>query len=104
MTAPCPTFGFRVVLEFRAALAAEARREFWAGWRSFLGDHGLRADPEPGTTDESCTVVAEGTQATESDRVATDAWLATRKELGHWRISGLDDVKQSARDRYGDAG
>ncbi len=96
MTAPCPTFGFRVVLEFRPSLAVQARREFWAAWRSFLDDHGLRADPEPGTTDESYTIVAEGTQATESDRVATDAWFATREELGRWTIGGLDDVKRPA--------
>ena len=92
MTAPCPTFGFRVVLKFRPELAVGARGEFWEQWRTFLRDHGLWAEPQTGTSCESYTVVAEGTQATESDRVATNTWLSIRGELQSWRTSELSDV------------
>jgi hypothetical protein len=82
-----------VILDFKPALAAETRKAFWARWRSFLDDHGLCAEPHAGATGESLTVVAEGTQATESDRLTTDAWFATRDELQSWRISELGDVR-----------
>ncbi len=99
MPAPCPTFGFSVDLEFRREVGADARDAFWAAWRSFLEEHGLTTARDDGNGGESCIVVADGTQATDSDRVAAKGWLAKRPELAEWRVSDLADVKRTATNK-----
>lgn len=91
MTAPCPTFGFVVELQFRRELTDTATGRFWADWRSFLHSLGLRESRRGPVV----VVMGEGTQATDSDRVGAETWLAGRPELVAWRVSELGDVQQS---------
>jgi uncharacterized protein YggL (DUF469 family) len=95
MSAPCPTFGFLVVMEFASSIDASANRELRDAWIGFLETRGLTC-AAGGTADETRTelkfvVTSEASQATETDREAARAWLASRGELRAWHVGALED-------------
>jgi hypothetical protein len=40
-------------------------------------------------------VSSEASQATNSDRVATQTWLSSRRDLRGWKVSELEDLSQA---------
>jgi uncharacterized protein YggL (DUF469 family) len=95
MSAPCPTFGFLVVMELATTIDASAKRELRDSWIGFLETRGLTC-ADGGTADETraelkYVVASEASQATETDREAAQAWLASRRELRVWQVGGLED-------------
>jgi uncharacterized protein YggL (DUF469 family) len=93
MTAPCPALGFHVVLDSVADLDAAGHDAFLDAWTDFLDDRGLHC--RGGGRDRMEFVVAsEASQATENDRVAARAWLASRPELRTWRVGDLEDLNR----------
>lgn len=42
-------------------------------------------------------VASEGFQATENDREAARAWLASRPELKAWKVGDLEDLDRDDR-------
>lgn len=93
MTAPCPTFGFRVVMHVRPGLHDGAVAALRADWTAYLECQGLNAVSEDGASGVVCLVLGEGTQATDGDRTAVGQWLAARGDLAHWTMSDLADLK-----------
>lgn len=94
MSAPCPTFGFLVVLELASPIDAGANRDLQDSWIGFLETRGLYCTGR-GTVDDARAaleyVVSEASQATETDREAAQAWLASRRELRGWHVGALED-------------
>jgi uncharacterized protein YggL (DUF469 family) len=94
MSAPCPTFGFLVVMELADGSETGPSHELRNAWIRFLETLGLYCtdgsggDAEPGLR---YVVASEASQATESDRLAAQAWLAARRELLSWRVGKLED-------------
>ena len=91
MSAPCPTFGYLVVMDPISDLAAPARDHMRVAWIDFLEDRGLYCGGG-GAERLEFVVASEASQATESDRDATRAWLASRPELRAWRVGDLEDL------------
>ena len=92
MSAACPLFGF--VIQLRSAdLSAHAR--LLAALRAELLDARglLLADGEAAN---SYIVTGDGFQATEADREAVIAWLATQSLVGGYTVGALDDVGRAA--------
>src|SRR4051812_31414008 len=76
MSAPCPTFGFLVVMELGSSIDASANRELRDSWIGFLETRGL-SGTDGGTVDETratlrFVVTSEASQATETDREAAE--------------------------------
>ena len=93
MTAPCPTFGFRVRIELDAATPAPVREQLHQAWRALLRSRGLTS--RGGGVDRLVHVVtSEASQAIESDRDAVRAWLAGRPEIRTWQVDDLEDLGQ----------
>jgi uncharacterized protein YggL (DUF469 family) len=95
MSAPCPTFGFLVVMELASPIDASANRELRDSWISFLETRGLYC-AGGGTANETraelkFVVASEASQATETDREAAQGWLASRRELRAWQVGALED-------------
>lgn len=95
MTAPCPAYGFRVVMEPAAALAPGADDALWDGWIAFLEGRGLYCGGGGGPARLVYVVASEASQATEVDREATHAWLEARSELRGWQVGELEDLDQA---------
>ena len=92
MSAPCPTFGFTVAIELRAALSARERDQFSREWTAFLGSRGLYCGRGDG---RNHVIASEAAQAIDGDRTAVSAWLAARPELQAWRVGELIDVERA---------
>lgn len=95
MSTPCPTFGFLVVMEPASPIDASTNREHRDAWIGFLETRGLTC-AGGGTTNETraelkFVVTSEASQATETDREAAEAWLASRGELRAWHVGALED-------------
>jgi uncharacterized protein YggL (DUF469 family) len=96
MAAPCPTFGFHVVMESTASLDAAAHDELRHAWIAFLEHRGLYCAGGGGPARMEYVVISEASQGTENDRVATRAWLASRPELRAWEVGELVDLEQDS--------
>jgi uncharacterized protein YggL (DUF469 family) len=94
MSAPCPTFGFLVMMEL-AATEAGVMADLRASWLDFLETRGLYCaggnTNEPRQAELKFVVASEASQATENDREAVQAWLGARHELRAWSIGALED-------------
>jgi uncharacterized protein YggL (DUF469 family) len=93
MTAPCPTFGFRVVMDLDAETAPSTLEQLRQAWTALLRSRGLMSRGS-GVQRVAYVVTSEASQATESDRVAISAWLASRPELRGWQVGDLEDLGQ----------
>jgi uncharacterized protein YggL (DUF469 family) len=91
MSAPCPTFGFHVVIEPAAALDAPARAELEDAWVVLLEGRGLYCGGG-GNERLAYVVASEASQATENDRDAVRCWLAARPEVARWQVGELTDL------------
>ena len=94
MSAPCPTFGFLVVMEVAETMDAGANTELRDSWIGFLETRGLycaRGDTVGPRGKLEYVVVSEASQATDADREAARAWLASRRELRAWHMGMLED-------------
>jgi uncharacterized protein YggL (DUF469 family) len=93
MTAPCPALGFHVVMESTVDFDSARHDELLDAWTDFLENRGLYCGG--GGRDRMEFVVAsEASQATENDRVAARAWLASRAELRTWHVGDLEDLNR----------
>ena len=95
MTAPCPTFGFLVIMEPVPGLVEARHDALWNDWIAFIEDQGLSCGGGGGPERYEYVVASDGGQATETDRAATHAWLAARAELRGWHVGELEDLNQS---------
>lgn len=94
MTAPCPTFGFVVSIEYRTEFDEAARALFWDAWIEFLEQRGLYCGGGGGDTQEY-VIASDASQATDSDRTAIRDWLGRRPELCGFRVGELIDLSQA---------
>jgi uncharacterized protein YggL (DUF469 family) len=94
MTAPCPTFGFAVMMTPRTELGSAEGDRLWDDWVAFLESRGLYCAGGGGESLEY-VVASEASQATDSDRRAVEAWLGARAELRAWRVGELIDLSQA---------
>src|SRR5687768_14119629 len=92
MTAPCPTFGFLVAMELTPGLDPSTRNGFRYAWSDFLDSRGLYCGGAGGEKRHEYAVLSEASQATEADRVSTEAWLQSRGELCGWYVGVLEDL------------
>jgi uncharacterized protein YggL (DUF469 family) len=95
MTAPCPTFGFLVVMEPTADPGSREHAELGDAWIDFLESRGLYCGGAAAAARLEYVVASEASQATENDRVATRAWLASRAELRRWEVGELEDLDRA---------
>jgi uncharacterized protein YggL (DUF469 family) len=96
MTAPCPALGFHVVLESAADVDAAGYDVFLNAWIDFLENRGLYCGGG-GSSPIEFVVASEASQATENDRVAARAWLASRPELRSWHVGDLADLSREGQ-------
>lgn len=94
MSAPCPTFGFHVVIEPAAALASPARAGLEDAWVALLESRGLYC-AAGGSERLAYVVASEASQATENDRDSVRSWLAARPEVARWWVGDLTDLDQA---------
>jgi uncharacterized protein YggL (DUF469 family) len=94
MTAPCPSFGFIVTLEFQPGARDLDRTRFWSAWTRLLEEHGLYCTGGGGDSTEY-VIASEAAQATDLDRRAVQAWLGARPELSMWRVGELIDLGET---------
>jgi uncharacterized protein YggL (DUF469 family) len=93
MTTPCPALGFHVVMESSAELDSEQYDRMLDAWMDFLERRGLYCAGS-GRRRAEFVVASEASQATENDRVAARAWLASRPELLTWDVGDLEDLNR----------
>jgi uncharacterized protein YggL (DUF469 family) len=94
MTGACPRFGYHVEMDIRPDVAPSARDELLDTWSGFLERRGLYCGGG-GAERLQFVVASEASQATESDRAATRAWLASRREISASRVGDLEDLDQA---------
>ena len=93
MSAPCPALGFIVELEPVAGLSVGRLATLRAEWAAFLDERGLRGRERRVGTELRFEVESEASQATQNDRAAVKAWLATRAELAGCRVGEIHDLR-----------
>lgn len=93
MTAPCPTLGFHVTMELLVDPGEHADEALLDAWIDFLEARGLYCGGG-GRQRVELVVASEASQATENDRVAAEAWLASRPELATWHVGDLEDLNR----------
>ena len=93
MTAPCPALGFHVMMD-SGALSRERFDALLDAWVDFLQARGLYCAGGGGSAPMRIVVASEASQATENDRVAAQAWLASRPELMTWHVGDLEDLSR----------
>ncbi len=92
MSAPCPTFGFVVVMDIVPGIDAQTRDALSDAWNDFLEARGLYCVGGAAAERLEYVIASEAAQATENDREATRAWLTARPELRGWRVGDLEDL------------
>ena len=91
MSAPCPTLGFHVRMERLVDPGTKDDDPFLDAWIDFLEGRGLYCGGGGGRRMEFA-VASDAFQATENDREAARAWLASRPELKAWEVGDLEDL------------
>jgi uncharacterized protein YggL (DUF469 family) len=92
----CPTLGFRVAMALGDGADAAKHDELLGAWNAFVEHRGLYSAGDGGPERMELVVASEAAQATESDRAAARAWLASRRELAAWQVGDLVDLDQEA--------
>jgi hypothetical protein len=95
MSGACPRLGYRVVMDLLPGAFPAVREALAAAWTEFLRGRGLSCDSRGGVARLEYVVASEGSQATNTDRMATDVWLASRAELREWRVGDLEDLDRT---------
>jgi len=93
MSAPCPALGFVVDLEPVPGISADRLAALRAEWAAFLDERGLFAREQRAGAQLRFAVESEASQATQNDRAAAEAWLATRTELSSCRVGDIHDLR-----------
>lgn len=97
MSAPCPVFGFEVILHVVPGLSEGAAHALWADFvASAIEGRGLVCEGGVGTGRWSHVVHGEAGQATDADREAIAAWAAGRAEIAGVELGPLVDVSGAA--------
>lgn len=92
MTAPCPTFGFHVLLEFAPRISASERATFETAWFAFVRQLGLHAEGR--NNGVQYVVTGDASQAIDGDRTLVHRWLAERPEVLDMHVGELVDLEQ----------
>jgi hypothetical protein len=95
MSGACPRLGYHVVMDVRPGASPAVREELFAAWTGFLEGRGLYGNRRGGAARLEYVVASEASQATNGDRVATEGWLASRREISAWRVEDLEDLDQA---------
>jgi uncharacterized protein YggL (DUF469 family) len=93
MSAPCPTLGFRVTMERASDPGTGGDDALLNAWTDFLERRGLYYGGG-GRRHLELVVASEAFQATENDREAALAWLASRPELKAWHVGDIEDLNR----------
>lgn len=96
MSAPCPALGFHVTMERLVDPGTKDDDPLLDAWVDFLEGRGLYCGGG-GKRRMEFAVASEGFQATENDREAARAWLASRPELKAWKVGDLEDLDRDDR-------
>jgi uncharacterized protein YggL (DUF469 family) len=93
VSAPCPVFGFEVVLHLAPGVSESAARTLW---REFVADviepRGLLCEGGTAAGRWSHVVHGEAGQATDADREAVAAWAESRREIASVDVGPLVDL------------
>ena len=93
MSAPCPVFGFEIVLHVAPALDEAAALALWDDFITGpIEARGLVCAGAGGVDRWSQVVHSDAGQATDADREAVAAWAAARPEIRRAEIGPLVDV------------
>ena len=82
-------------MQLAPGLHPSARAELGHAWLAFLAGRGLYCAGGGGAERLAYAVGSEASQATEGDRRAAKAWLASRVELQGWQVGDLDDLDRA---------
>lgn len=93
MTAACPALAFMVYLTPDPDEDEQALLAFESAWSAFLDTRALTGHVR-GRDAHIRVVRSDASQATDADRVATDAWLAGRGDVQQWTVGPLFDLHE----------
>jgi len=93
MTAPCPTLGFVVTMQFAAEIPSATFDALLEDWIDVTEARGLTCDGGGTAEHARYLVYREGAQAEEADREAVIAWLATRSEIVESAVGPVHDLE-----------
>ena len=92
MSAACPVFGFTLQCTLRSALDETGEATLTDAFLAFAASRGLVSSGGFSGTRWSMTVHSDAGQATDADRVAAEAWIAARSEIGSAMVGPLVDL------------
>ena len=93
MSAPCPLFGFEVVLHLAPGVSEAAARALWEAFVAGpVEGRGLVCDGGWNAGRWSHRVHGEAGQATHADREAIVAWAESRREIASVEVGPLVDL------------
>jgi uncharacterized protein YggL (DUF469 family) len=96
VSAACPVLGFDVVVRLRDGIDAAAADAVWRLFRAeAVEGNGLAAEGGGGRT-WRVTIVRDGGQATEADRIAVSAWAAGHEAILSCEVGPIVDVGGAA--------
>jgi uncharacterized protein YggL (DUF469 family) len=93
MSAACPSFGFNVRIRMRANAEQHEEAQLWQSFmRDVIAVRGLTCGGTRTHDHWSQIIRSEASQATDTDREAVKAWLASRREVDSVEIGPLVDL------------
>jgi hypothetical protein len=92
MSAACPVFGFSIVCTLRSPLDDARAAALTDAFLRFTASRGLVCSGGFSGTRWSMTVHSDAGQATDSDRLAAEAWVASRAEIAAADLGPLVDL------------
>jgi uncharacterized protein YggL (DUF469 family) len=92
MSAACPVFGFTIACTLRSALDEAREAALTDAFLRFAASRGLVCSGGFSGTRWSMTVHSDAGQATDADRIETEAWIASRSEIAGATVGPLVDL------------
>ena len=92
MSAACPVFGFAIACTLRSELDEAGEAALTDAFLTFAASRGLACSGGFSGKRWSMTVHSDAGQATDADRVAAHAWIASRTEIATANLGPLVDL------------
>ena len=86
-------FGFLVEIEVDDGLAADESDALWRDFMALVEERGLLADGGTGGRTWTYRIHSEGSQATDGDRKAIEAWARARPAIVSASVGELFDIE-----------